>query len=162
MQPLGETENKTQRKVVVAARSLWLPCFPASYTAVLCSLSPGVTWSWRATAELATCWEARGFVCFVWSRADKGKVVLLELVFPRDPRAQHAAGVSHMAQGSAGLLQPVEGRYPSAQRFIPGVVGGVLTSFMRQKACPVLGGSPPGQKTAPAPQFLSSCCPLSL
>lgn len=35
----GWRQNKNQRKVVVAARSLWLPCFPASYIAVLCSLS---------------------------------------------------------------------------------------------------------------------------
>lgn len=52
--PVGETEKKNQRKVVVAARSLWLPCFPASYIAVLCSLSLRGIWSWRAVAELGT------------------------------------------------------------------------------------------------------------
>lgn len=105
LQPVGETENKKQRKIVMAASSWWLPCFPASYTAVLCSLSPGGTSSWKAIAELATCWEARGFVCFVQSRTDKGKVAVLK----------HAAGMSDVAQGSAGLLQPVEGRCPLAQ-----------------------------------------------
>lgn len=85
--------------------------------------------------------------------------------------------------GSAGLLQPVEGRYPwlragtgssllpqriwswtvgppalvLAEPLIPGVVGGVLASFVRQRACPVLDGNPPGQKKCAA--YLSSSPP---
>lgn len=42
-------------------------------------------------------------------------MVVLQPVFPQDPTAQCAGGVSDMAQRSAGLLQPVEGRYPLAQ-----------------------------------------------
>lgn len=42
-------------------------------------------------------------------------MVVLQPVFPQDPTAQCAGGVSDTAQRSAGLLQPVEGRYPLAQ-----------------------------------------------
>lgn len=73
-----ETENKNQRKVVVAARSWWLSCFPASYTAVLRSLSSEGTSSSKAVTELTTCWEVGAFAAF---RVEQTRMALLEPVF---------------------------------------------------------------------------------
>lgn len=113
---------------------------------------------------------SQSFVCFLWSRADKGKVLVLESVFPQGPTAQHIADVSKWHRGVLACCSPWRvdipqfraragsslflsasgaGLFDHLPLFTPRVIGEVLTGFMKQRACPVLGGNPPGQKTVP-------------
>lgn len=96
MQPSGrDRKQKKQRKVVVAARSLWLPCVPASYTAVLCSCSPG---GQEQNPQLVGKPEALS--------------ASVEVEQPRG-RCSHSPKIPSMlwlcqpGQGVAGLLQPL-------------------------------------------------------
>lgn len=84
-----ERQNKNQRKVVVAARSLWLPCFPASYIAVTLTL---LTYSkgyllLEGSSRAGNFSRKPNFVCLVCSRADKGKVFVHEPVILRSQSA---------------------------------------------------------------------------
>lgn len=85
----GRDRTKTRGKSSVAARSLWLPCFPASYIAVTLTL---LTYSkgyllLEGSSRAGNFSRKPNFVCLVCSRADKGKVFVHEPVILRSQSA---------------------------------------------------------------------------